>query len=154
MCRMDLSSWNKKGERKREEVQKGNSQKIAESVKTTKENVTCFGNLMSIEPPYCWRVKTKLWTIPNIYLTRCNITQFILSGNCSACFGWYHHPSTGGQTTVSTAPGICHTFIVICPYCGRVGTGLSALWVAYATLHRMIITLITQPSKYKFQNSP
>ena len=25
-----------------------------------------------------------------IYPTRCNVTQFILSGNCSTCFGWYH----------------------------------------------------------------
>jgi hypothetical protein len=24
----------------------------------------------------------------NIYPTRCNITQFILSGNCSTSFGW------------------------------------------------------------------
>jgi hypothetical protein len=38
-----------------------------------------------------------------MYLTRCNITRFILSGNCSTCFGWYHHPSSGAQTTVSTA---------------------------------------------------
>ena len=29
----------------------------------------------------------------NIYPTRCNVTQFILSGNCSTCFGWCttHH---------------------------------------------------------------
>ena len=43
----------------------------------------------------------------NIYPTRCNVTQFILSGNCSTCFGWYNHPSSGAQTTVSTASGIC-----------------------------------------------
>ena len=42
----------------------------------------------------------------NIYPTRCNFTQFILSGNCSTCFGWYLHPSSGAQTTVSTASGI------------------------------------------------
>ena len=42
---------------------------------------------------------------------RCNVTQFILSGNCSTCFGWYHHPSSGMQRTVSTASGICHTAI-------------------------------------------
>ena len=24
----------------------------------------------------------------NIYPTGCNVTQFILSGNCSTCFGW------------------------------------------------------------------
>jgi len=71
---------------------------------------------------------------PNIYPTRCNVTQFILSGICSTCFGRYHHPSSGAQTTVSTASGICHAVIAICRYHGRVGTGLSVLlWVAYAT---------------------
>jgi hypothetical protein len=33
--------------------------------------------------------------------------------------------------TVSTASGICHTVTAICRYRGRVGTGLSVLWVAY-----------------------
>ena len=28
----------------------------------------------------------------NIYPTRCNVTQLILSGNCSTCFGWWYHP--------------------------------------------------------------
>ena len=48
-------------------------------------------------------------------------------------FGWYHHPTSGAQTTVSTASGICRTVIAICRYRGRIGTGLSVLWVAYAT---------------------
>jgi len=69
----------------------------------------------------------------NIYPTRCNVTQFILSGNCSTCFGWYHHPSSGVQTTLCTASGICHTVTATCRYRGRVGTGLSVLWLAYAT---------------------
>ena len=64
---------------------------------------------------------------------RCNITQFILPGICSTCFGWYFHPSSGAHTTVSTASGICHTVTAICCYRGKVGTGLSVLWVAYAT---------------------
>jgi hypothetical protein len=68
----------------------------------------------------------------NIYQTRCNVTQFIISRNCSTCFGWYHHPSSRAQTTVSTASGICHTVTATCHYRGRVGTGLSVLWVAYA----------------------
>ena len=55
----------------------------------------------------------------NIYPTRCNVTQFILSGNCSTCFGWYHHPSSGAQTTVSTASGICHAVTSTCCYSGR-----------------------------------
>ena len=48
-------------------------------------------------------------------------------------FGWYLHPSSGAHTTVSTASGMCHTVTAICRYRGRVGTGLSVLWVAYAT---------------------
>jgi len=68
-----------------------------------------------------------------IYPTRYNVTQFILSGNCSTCFGWYVHLSSGAHTTVSTASGICHTVIAICRYRGGVGTGLSVVWVAYAT---------------------
>jgi hypothetical protein len=58
--------------------------------------------------------------------------SLFLSGNCSTCFGWYHRPSSGAQTTVSTASGICHTFTAICRYRGGVETGLSVLWVAYA----------------------
>jgi hypothetical protein len=57
----------------------------------------------------------------NIYPTRCKATQFISSGNCSTCFRWYHHPSSGAHTTVSAAPGICHTVTAICRYRGRVG---------------------------------
>ena len=56
----------------------------------------------------------------NIYPTRCNVTQFILSGNCSTCFGWYHRPSSGVQTTVSTASGICHTVTATCCSCNCV----------------------------------
>jgi hypothetical protein len=42
----------------------------------------------------------------------------------------YHHPSSRAQTSVSTASGIFHNVIAICRYRGRVGTGLSVLWVA------------------------
>ena len=68
-----------------------------------------------------------------VCLTRRNVTQFILARNCSTYFGWNHHPLSGAQTTVSTASGICHTVTAICRYRGRAGTGLSVLWVAYAT---------------------
>jgi hypothetical protein len=37
--------------------------------------------------------------------------SLFLSGNCSTCFGWYHHQSSGAQKTVSTAFAICHTVI-------------------------------------------
>jgi len=82
----------------------------------------------------------------NIYPTRCNITHFILSGNCSTCFRWYHHPSSREQTTESTASGICHTVFAICRYRGRVGTGLSLLWVAY-TKHSTLNPVPTLPRK-------
>jgi len=60
--------------------------------------------------------------------------SLFISGNCSTCFGWYFHPSSGAHTTVSTASGICHIVTVICHYRGRVGTGLSVPRVAYASL--------------------
>jgi len=55
----------------------------------------------------------------NLYPTRCNITQFILSGNRSTCFGWYLSPSSEAQTTVSTVSGICHTVTATYRYRGR-----------------------------------
>jgi len=55
----------------------------------------------------------------NIYPTRFNFTQFILSGNCSTYFGWYLHPSSWAQTSVSTASGICHTVTATCRYSGE-----------------------------------
>jgi hypothetical protein len=50
----------------------------------------------------------------NIYPKICNVTLFILSGNCSTCFGWCLHPSSGAQTTVSTASVIYHTVTATC----------------------------------------
>jgi len=51
-----------------------------------------------------------------IYPTRCNVTHFILSGNCSTCFGWYLHPSSGAHAIVSTASCICQTVTATCRY--------------------------------------
>jgi hypothetical protein len=59
--------------------------------------------------------------------------SLFITGKCSTCFGWYHHPSLGAQTTVSTASGVFHTVSATCRYRGSVGTGLSVLWVEYAT---------------------
>jgi hypothetical protein len=70
--------------------------------------------------------------------------SLFISGNCSTCFGWYFHPPSGAHTTVSTASGICHTVTAICCYRGRVGTGLSVLWVAYAT-HSTLKPVLTLP---------
>jgi hypothetical protein len=67
------------------------------------------------------------------YIPDATLHSFFISGNCSTCFGWYFHPSSGSHTTVSTVSGICHTVTAICRYLGTVGTGLSVLWVVYAT---------------------
>jgi hypothetical protein len=70
----------------------------------TQNNFTCQNHMKT----------TRVYS--NVCPIRCNVTQFILSGNCSTCFGWYHHPSSGAQTTVSTASGICHTSTATCHY--------------------------------------
>jgi hypothetical protein len=70
-----------------------------------------------------------------IYIQKdATLYSLFISGNCSTCFGWYLHPSSGAYINVSTASVICHTVTAICRYRGRVGTGLSVLWVAYAIL--------------------
>jgi hypothetical protein len=57
---------------------------------------------------------------------------------------------SGGTTThhqerkLCTAFGICHTVTAICRYRGRVGTGLSVLWVAYAP-HSTLKSVSTLP---------
>ena len=64
----------------------------------------------------CMPFTNSTYFYSNIYPTRCNITQFILSGNRSTCFGWYHHQSSGAQTTVSTTSDISHTVTATCRY--------------------------------------
>jgi hypothetical protein len=78
-----------------------------------------------------WRIG---WanSIPIYIRQDATLHSLFISGNCSTYFGWYFHPSSGAHTTVSTAFGICHTVTAICRYRGRVGTGFSVLWVAYA----------------------
>jgi hypothetical protein len=80
-----------------------------------------------------WRIGWAPNSIPIYNQQDATLHSLFISGNCSACFGWYFHPSSGAHTTVPTAYGICHTITAICRYRGRVGTGLSVLWVAYAT---------------------
>jgi hypothetical protein len=37
-------------------------------------------------------------------------TVYLYLANCSTCFEWYLHPSSGAHTTLSAACGICHTW--------------------------------------------
>ena len=64
---------------------------------------------------------------------------------------WYFHPSSGAHTTVSTASGICHTVTAICRYRGRVGTGLSVLWVAYTTPQHTQTASCAAVNQYRHQ---
>jgi hypothetical protein len=42
--------------------------------------------------------------------------------------GGTSHPSSGAQTTVSTASGICHTVTATCRYSGRYGNIISLIF--------------------------
>jgi hypothetical protein len=41
-----------------------------------------------------------------------HMLQFILSDNCSTCFGHYYYRSSGVQTTVTTASGNHYTVLL------------------------------------------
>jgi hypothetical protein len=78
-----------------------------------------------------WRIGRAPNIIPIYIQQDATLHSLFISGNCSTCFGWYFHPSSIRHTPVSTASGIYHTVTAIYRYRGRVGTDLSALWVAY-----------------------
>jgi hypothetical protein len=40
-----------------------------------------------------------------------HVKEFIVFDNCSTCFGRHYHPSSGAQTTVTTASGNRYTVI-------------------------------------------
>ena len=42
------------------------------------------------------------------------IQSLFISVNCSTCFGWYFHPSSGVYNTVSTVSGITETVTATC----------------------------------------
>jgi len=44
--------------------------------------------------------------------TRCNYTPFILTVNCSTCFEWFLHPSSGAQITASIASSISQPLLL------------------------------------------
>jgi hypothetical protein len=80
-----------------------------------------------------WRIGWAPNSIPIYIQEDATLHSLFLPGNCSTCFGWYFYASSGAHTPISAASGICHTVTAICRYRGRVGTGLSVLWVVYAT---------------------
>ena len=62
-------------------------------------------------------VVRKMFRIPIYSQQDPALHSLFISGNCCTCFGWYLHPSSGAQTTVSTA-----FFTATVRYRGRRGT--------------------------------
>jgi len=54
-------------------------------------------------------------------------TVYSFLENCSTCFRWYPHPSSGAHTTASTASGTCQTVTATCRYRGGAGTQFQLL---------------------------
>jgi hypothetical protein len=69
-----------------------------------------------VPPPIIRRANNCIYSIWYLSDRYCYLPLYILSGNCSTCFGWYFHPSSGAQTTASTASGICQTVTAIWRY--------------------------------------
>jgi len=68
-------------------------------------NTTTYGTAECIHTEWC-----NMPLLILIYIQQdATLHSLFYMENCSTCFGWYHHPSSGEQTTVSTASGICHT---------------------------------------------
>jgi hypothetical protein len=63
-----------------------------------------------------WRTGWAPNSIPIYIQQDATLHSLFIPGNCSTCFGWYFHPSSGGHKIVSTASGICHTVTAICRY--------------------------------------
>jgi hypothetical protein len=95
---------------------------------------TSEGQIVSTLILIMWRIGWAPNSIPIYIQQDAKLHSLFISGNCSKCLGWYFHPSSGVHTTVSIASGICHTVTAICRYRGRVGKGLSVLWVAYGLI--------------------
>jgi hypothetical protein len=53
-------------------------------------------------------------------------TVYYIPVNCSTCFGWLLHPSSGARITVITASGTGQTVSVTFLYREEVGTGSAA----------------------------
>jgi hypothetical protein len=70
-------------------------------------------------PDYTLRKLSYIYIYIYIYTQQDATLQFILSENFSTCFGCYLHPSSGAQTTVFTASGICQTVTATFRYSDR-----------------------------------
>ena len=72
----------------------------------------CTGKGTELQIPKC---------VPIIVQQVATLYSLFISVNCSTCFRWYLHPSSGAHTTVSRASGTCQTVTATC----RIATGSS-----------------------------
>ena len=94
-----------------------------------------------------------------IYIQQDATLHNILSENCFTCFGGYHHPSSGAQTTVSTASGICHTVTATCRIATGSSNGVTNLirilcpesWSEFVQFSTFVLTLTGTLVRYEVQ---
>ena len=61
---------------------------------------TNYSILWTFQALFLWIVCSwvhALWISVNNFPTRCDYIQFLFPANCSTCFGWYLHPSSGAR---------------------------------------------------------
>jgi len=81
-------------------------------------------------------------------------------GNCSTCFGWYLHPSSGAHTTVFTASVICHG-VTNTRCCRYVVCALDDGWMyqpkhveQFPDIHKKTLHLVGHILEYKYSSLP
>ena len=72
------------------------------------------------------------------------IYSLFISVNCSACFGWYLHPSSGAQITASTVFGINETVTATCRERDWMGTTALHVSGGISTHHQELVSLYLQ----------
>ena len=68
--------------------------------------------MVTVTPYCCLLLSWKSWHQFESAVGGVHVTEFILSDSCSTCFGRYYHPSSGVQTTVTTASGNRYTILL------------------------------------------
>ena len=71
---------------------------------------------------YSFKVISKTTFVSIIIQEDATIYSLFISANCSTCFGWYLHPSSGDHNTVSKVSDIIETVSATCRDSGWVRT--------------------------------
>ena len=81
------------------------------NAKVTVQNFTAVATTNLISPFFKFSVQGSVHRkcIPIYVQQDAMLHSLFISQNCSTCFRWYLHPSSGAHRTVSTASGTCQT---------------------------------------------